>query len=353
MDTDQPTRGEMSFGDHLEELRRRLFIAAVVPLPLAIVLFFFADTIRNILVAPALTALQANGLPAQLQALGPAEVLTTNLKLSIITAIVFSTPWIIWQAWKFIEPGLFSHERRFVHFLIPGSIVLTISGLALLYWVMLPLMLRVLIAFGVPDPAVLTTLSPEDTSTRIEVAIEAGHPVIPILTEAPTNPAPGQVWVDSERRSLMIVMPTPGSTDGHYELGSIAVNREGTIAQEFRLAEYINFVLLLMLAISIAFQMPLAIVLLGWMGLAEREFLERNRRYALLLCAVLGAILTPADIVSMVLLFVPLYLLYELGIILLRIAPADRVAAGTMFKRTANAPRPDDDVDDVDNDDES
>ena len=333
----------MSFGDHLDELRRRLFMAMVVPLPLAIVLFFFADTIRNILVAPALVALKANGLPAHLQALGPAEVLTTNLKLSIITAIVFSAPWIVWQAWKFVEPGLYSHERRFVYFLIPGSILLTISGLALLNWVMLPLMLRVLISFGVPSPAILTTVAPEEVNSRIQATLEEGNSVIPFLTETPENPAPGEIWIDATSRSLMIVMPVPGATDGTYELGSIPLNREGTIAQEFRLAEYISFVLLLMLAISISFQMPLAIVLLGWMGVVERTFLERNRRYALLICAMLGAILTPADIVSMMLLFVPLYLLYELGIILLRIAPAQRVATGTIFRRNQDQTNSDDD----------
>ena len=74
------------------------------------------------------------------------------------------------------------------------------------------------------------------------------------------------------------------------------------------------------------------ILLLGWMGLAERKVLERNRRYALVACALLGAVLTPADVVSMLLLFVPLYLLYELGIILLRIAPANRVAEGSVVK---------------------
>ena len=332
MEQDTSSRGEMSFGDHLEELRSRVIIAIIVPLPLAILLFFFADKLREILIEPALVALEANGLPSHLQALGPAEVLTTNLKLSIIGAIVLSAPWILWQAWKFVEPGLYSHERRFVHFLIPGSFVLTLAGLALLYWVMLPLMLRVLISFGVPGPEPITTLDPTEAQSRITAKAEASEAVIPIYETTPEDPAPGEVWIDARTRSLMIVMPMPGAPDGSYEIGSIAVNREGTISQEFRLAEYINFVLILMLAIAIAFQMPLVILLLGWMGLAERRVLERNRRYALVACALLGAVLTPADVVSMLLLFIPLYLLYELGIILLRIAPAHRVAEGSVVK---------------------
>lgn len=142
----------MSFGDHLEELRHRLMLALVVPIPLMIILFPFSDDLRNALCAPVISALESSGLPAQLQAMNPAETLTTDLKLSIILALVLSCPWVLWQAWKFIEPGLYLNERRFIHLLIPGSAGLTLAGLGFLYFVMLPLMLQVLISFGVPGP---------------------------------------------------------------------------------------------------------------------------------------------------------------------------------------------------------
>jgi sec-independent protein translocase protein TatC len=320
--------GLMSFGDHLEELRRRLVLAIAVPLPLAILLFFVASTIRQILTEPALEAMKANGLPARMQALGPAEVLTTDLKLSLIGAIVLSAPWILWQAWKFIEPGLYREEKRFVHVLIPGSAILTITGLAFLYWVMLPLMLQVLIAFGVPGPG--DAFGIPDPGDRIATIVSEGAPVFPVLTEPPAQPAPGQVWIDAATRSLMVVVPVAEGGES-FEILSTPLSRAGTISQEFRLGEYIGFVLLMALAIVVAFQMPLVILLLGWIGLVERETLRRNRRYALLVCAVLGAVLTPAEVVSMVLLFVPLYVLYELGILLLAFAPADRVSSGTVL----------------------
>ena len=320
--------GVMSFGDHLEELRRRVVLCLVVPLPAAILLFIVAPDIRNLLTAPALIAMEANGLPARMQALGPAEVLTTDLKLSIIGALVITAPWIIWQGWKFIEPGLYRQEKRFVRFLVPGSALLTMAGIAFLYFVMLPLMLQVLISFGIPGPE--NAFGIPDPETRIEVTTAEGATVLPVLTDAPTDPAPGQAWVDPVTRSLMIVVPT--TADGtSYELLSTPLGREGTISQEFRLGEYIGFVLTLAIAITIAFQMPLVIVLMGWIGIAQRSFLTKNRRYALLICAVLGAILTPADIVSMVLLFIPLYLLYEFGILLLAIAPAEKVASGSLI----------------------
>jgi hypothetical protein len=199
---------------------------------------------------------------------------------------------------------------------------------------MLPLMLRVLISFGVPAPDPINAADMGQSSS--EVASDSkSFASVPITNTPPDDLQPGTLWIDADSRSLMIVMPVAGSDD-QYEIGSVAVNREGTISQEFRLAEYISFVLILMLAIAVAFQMPLVIVLLGWMGMADRRFLEKNRRYALFACAIMGAILTPADIVSMVLLFVPLYVLYELGILLLRIAPAERVAQGSILKGMIN-----------------
>jgi len=321
----------MSFGDHLEELRKRLILAAIVPLPLSVLLFFFAASIRSVLVMPALRAMEANGLPARLQALGPAEVLTTDLKLSFIGAAVISAPWLLWQAWKFVEPGLYNQEKRFVYFLIPGSAILTAAGLALLYWVMLPLMLQVLISFGVPGPA--DAFGIPDSGTRIVESSSEGFPVFPVLEQMPANPAPGQAWIEPTTRTLIVVVPTTGDASS-FELLSMPLSRAGTISQEFRLGEYIGFVLTLALAVTVAFQLPLVILLLGWAGIADRKFLTSNRRYAVLVCAVLGAILTPADVVSMVLLFIPLYLLYELGILLLLIAPADRVAGGKIVAST-------------------
>ena len=148
--------------------------------------------------------------------------------------------------------------------------------------------------------------------------------------EPPADPAPSQAWIEPVTRSLVVVVPVAGDGE-RYELLSMPLSRAGTIAQEFRLGEYIGFVLTLALAVTVAFQMPLVILLLGWAGIADRSFLKKNRRYAVLVCAVLGAILTPADVISMVLLFVPLYLLYELGILLLSLAPADRVAGGNVI----------------------
>ena len=95
----------MSFGDHLEELRKRLLLSLVVPLPVAIALFFISKTLVLVLMRPLVQVLESQNLPSQVQALSPPEVILVQLKLSVILAIVLSAPWILWQMWLFIRPG--------------------------------------------------------------------------------------------------------------------------------------------------------------------------------------------------------------------------------------------------------
>jgi sec-independent protein translocase protein TatC len=350
-------RSMMSFGDHLEELRRRLIFALIVPLPLMIALFPFADEIRGILTRPVFDALRSAGLPAQLQAMNPAETLATDLKLSIIFSLVLSGPWILWQGWKFIEPGLYNQERRFVHLLVPGSTLLTFAGLALLYFGMLPLMLRVLIAFGLPPDQPVYPIQDEQNSAMKEDVPAGSELEIPIRTTTPKNLSPGMVWLSPGEDALHVAVPM-GEGSNTVRILNIAMIPEGMVLQQYRLREYINFILILMVGIAIAFQMPLVILLLGWVGIIGTTLLEQNRRYALLGCGVVSAIITPADIVSMILMLVPLYALYELGIILLKLAPADRVAQGNVFKGAVEdvlgrfQSQKEDDNDDDDDDDD-
>ena len=88
-----------------------------------------------------------------------------------------------------------------------------------------------------------------------------------------------------------------------------------------------------MLGIAIAFQMPLVILLLGWLGLATPEWLKSKRKYALLICGVIAAVTTPADVISMIAMLIPLYALYELGIILVQFIPASAIAEGRIVRR--------------------
>lgn len=323
MPLDQPEQDHalMSFGDHLEELRRRLFLAALVPLPLAIGLFFVAPWIRAALTEPVLSALRSEGLPAQLQVMSPIESLAVDMKLSLIGAILVSLPWVLYQAWRFIAPGLYAHERRFAHFLVPLSSVLALAGLALMYFVILPLMLRGLIAMSGNTPTVV-----EVTAANTPIG-----PTIPLLAADPAAPAPGSTWINTSEHSVRMVVPL-GDDPTRAEVLSLPMVRPGTLMQVYHLSNYISLIIMLALGTALSFQVPVVTLLLGWMGLVNASLLRAWRKYAFFGALVVAAIVGPGDMLSLVLLLFPLYLLYELGIILLVFAPASRVARGAVTR---------------------
>jgi Sec-independent protein secretion pathway component TatC len=373
---DQPTDlGAMSFGDHLQELRSRVFRALVVPLPLAILLFFYAPDIRDILIRPLFAAQRANGQPEQVQALSPAETISTDMKLAIIAAIALSAPWILLQLWRFIEPGLYRHERRYVHFLVPLSGVLTVMGVALFYWVLLPFTLLFLVGFGASQPRTVSVPPPTTAETSVDGAAEGpgttppfstsptttspfgGVLNVPVLDEDPPQPKAGDVWISAKTQVLRVAVPlekispnalvqatsdlsaaitgTGSDPAGTLSILEVPLTVVGGIAQVYRLSEYISFTLMLLLGSVVAFQLPVAILLLGWVGLITPKFLREKRRWAILIMAIIAAVVTPPDVMSMVLLLGPLWALYEFGILLLVFVPAHKVAAGRVFSVAA------------------
>ena len=320
--TPTPERGVMTLGDHLDELRRRLMWGLVVPIPIAVLAFGWAEPIRDFLCKPAIEALQAHHLPAQLQVLSPIETLGTDLKLSLVTALVLGAPWIALQVWKFVEPGLYAHERRFVHLLVPLSAVLTVCGMLLLYLLIMPMMLQVLVGMGSQEPMRLPITAPGEQAPAL--------PDLPILDTPPASAQPGQMWLTPDRR-LQVAIP---GDDGSLEVLGVPLLQGGRLSQQFRLREYLDFTLDFALGITVAFQTPLVVLLLGWLGVLTPDRLGAFRRYALFLSAVVAAVVTPSgDPFSMALLAVPVYLLYELGILLLRVAPPVAVAQGEVFGR--------------------
>lgn len=339
-DRSLPPEYTMSFADHLDELRRRVLLALALPIPVSIITFLVSDTLIRWLVLPLSKAFQANGLPTRLQALSPPETLLTKIKLSLIAAVIISAPWILWQLWLFIRPGLYHREQRYVRFLIPGSAILTLAGVALMYFVMLPLMLQVLVAIGQSLDLGVRLTDEEAAASRIVSQMES----IPIRTAPPTDPVPGQAWIEHPGLDLYATISTD---DGPAKTILVPAHGGSLIDQEFRISTYMSFTLILFLGIVIAFQMPLAILLLGWVGLASPEWLATNRKYAFMVCAGVSAIITPADVISMIMMLVPLYGLYELGILLLHAAPASAVAEGTVFtawRRRSPEARPDKDA---------
>ena len=320
----------MTLGDHLDELRRRMIWALVLPVPVAVMAFAWAEPIRTFLCRPAVQALEAHNLPTQLQVLSPIETLGTDLKIALVTALVLGAPWILLQMWKFVEPGLYAHERRFVRLLLPMSAALTVSGLALLHFLLMPMMLEVLVSFGSEPPQRM------EAAPIAQVAAGPAVPTLPMLHEAPAHPAPGQAWLTPDHR-LAVAVP---DGEGMVQVLSVPLVQGSRLAQQFRLSEYLDFTLDFALGTAIAFQTPLIVLLLGWLGVLTPQALGQFRRYAIFLSVLVSAIVTPSgDPFSLALLAVPIYGLYELGILLLRAAPPAAVARGEVLSRIARAAR--------------
>jgi hypothetical protein len=191
---------------------------------------------------------------------------------------------------------------------------------------MLPLILRVLIAIG----ASMTGPAPQadDVDPRALSIIQTNPPMM-LLEAPPVNPQPGDVWVIWPELARFVAVD-----DGQGGVAVLNAPRlaPGKVMQDFRLSEYVSFALLFILATTIAFQMPLVVLVAGWVGLASVQWLRSRRKYALFICGIVSAVVTPsADVVSMLVLLVPLYGLYELGILLLALAPASVVAEGRIF----------------------
>ena len=322
----------MPLGDHIEDLRRRLIIGLLGLAPILILALVFGRDIIELMLVPLRESLRARGLPPVVQVTGPMETFGAYLRVSIAVAVVVGLPWLLYQAWKFAAPGLYAAERRFVYVLAPMSVGLTLAAVAFLYFVMMPIVLTFFIGFGqalgVPSPG------------RVDPPPGVTFPLIPTLPGDPSNPQPGQMWVNTLNQELRIavgslqaaevadpeeVLPAGEQPPKVRILGSPLALTAG-LSQQFRVSEYVKLMFQLTLAMAIAFQTPVVVLLLCWTGLIDPRRMGKHRKYAILVATLLGAVLTPADPLSMIALAVPLYLLYELGLLLARVLPAEKLA---------------------------
>lgn len=382
----------MPLGGHLDELRRCVIASLLGLIPIAVLAFIYGGELLDLIIAPARKALHEGGQSDPV-AIGPLEIFSAYMRVSILAAIVVGSPWILYQVWRFVSPGLYKHEKRFVYFLLPLSAILTASGVVFLFKVVLPLILGFLISFGmgIHRPTVATAPLPAGVTL----------PSIPVLAADPPAEViqPGNYWINTDLKKLRIAMPVqPGMMDDFLginqllgagseqgaaapqtapaqaseqaaqpaeqsigqprsqpasevagsepstptppttattsatpaprvavEVWSGALYRETGILQQYRISEVLSMMLTLILAFAGAFQAPLIVLLLGWAGLVDRAFLRTYRRHAMLACAIIAAAVMPGDPASMLAMALPLYLLYELGGILLWLFPARRI----------------------------
>lgn len=306
----------MSFGDHLEELRRRLMHAIIGIGPIFVVALIFGKELLGFLIKPVQAQLRAANLPASMQTTGVLELFGTYIHVSVIVTILVGSPWILFQLWKFVSPGLYRHERRFVYFLLPLSTVLTVVGVTFLYMFILPLLLSFFIGFG-SDVG-------RTTPTTVEPPAGMVFPKTPVVKGDPLHPAKGDFWVNTEMHEWRVCVEAPEGQEP--TIMGLPLTRGSGVNPHYRVTEYVSLFLTLCLAFAIAFQMPVVVLLLGWAGLIDRAFLAKYRKHAIMFCGVAAALLTPGDPMSMLLLAIPLYGLYELGGYLLKVFPAGRIA---------------------------
>ena len=234
--------------DHLEELRYRLIRSTWAVLIATVVCWAFSEQIFNIVRAPIAPFLDAGGLIFT----NPMDKFLAHVKVSLLSGVIIACPIWLYQAWMFVAPGLYSHERKYSMVFIGAGTTLFLCGVFFVYFLVLPMAFHFLLTFG-------------------------------------------------------------GTTDKPM----------------ITIKEYMSFFITMTLVFGAAFELPLVITILGALGIVDQKFLREKRRYAIVILAVLSAIITPPDILSMLMLLVPMYLLYELSIILV----------GTIVRRRAIADR--------------
>jgi Sec-independent protein secretion pathway component TatC len=200
--------------------------------------------------------------------------------------------------------------------------VLTATSIVFLYKLVMPLVVSFFLAFGTSIQGPPPTVAPLPEGVTL--------PSVPMLEADPPAPEPGRMWINLELRELRIAI---GGGDEEAVVLGMPLTRTSSIEQQYRVAEYVKMFLSMALGFALGFQTPVVILLLGWLGLIEPATLTKFRRQVVMVCLVVGAVLTPADPMSMLALAVPLYALFEFGGLMLRWLPASRVSRGFGRKR--------------------
>ena len=220
------------FLSHLIELRDRLLRVVMVVGAAFILLFPFAKKVYNWLAAPLVDQGQ------EMLIIGPVAPFLVPMKLTLLVAFLITLPYLFYQLWSFVAPGLYKHEKRLIYPLIASSIFLFYLGIIFVYYILLPMMFQIIPQFA-PDVA---TYSPD-------------------------------------------------------------------------IAQYLDFVMMMFIAFGFGFEMPIATILIISTGMTTAEDLKHKRPYVIVGAFIVGMLLTPPDVVSQIMLAVPMWLLFEVGLI--------------------------------------
>jgi sec-independent protein translocase protein TatC len=300
-----PEDFRMTIGEHLEDLRRRLFHALFGFALACAFTFLFGRQVTAIFCRPLLHELQRHNLPENIYTTELTEGFMTYIQISLISAGAIAAPWMVYQIWKFVAAGLYPKERKYVTKYVPVSLGLLVVGMLFLYFVVLPMILNFFLMFTLGYP---TSMS---KTTYIGPTLPMN---IPLLAGDPATMKPGDMWIDTIQGRIKIDVT---DADGHDQVRILPFSTEGQIQPWFTLSAYIDLVMQLLLIFGLAFQLPLVVMALVRFGIVEVATLRYYRRHVWLGLIVLAAVVVPGDVVTaMVALFVPMIGLFELGMVL-------------------------------------
>ena len=234
-------QGELTFGQHLQELRKRLLYSIIAVIAGTAIAFPFWEKVVVWLKRPAQALNNGEGIP--LIATQVTEAFTTSFRVSILAGLILAFPIVLYQVIRFVAPGLTSKEQGYLLAFLPAVLLVFLAGVAFGYLVLTPQALPFLLSFG------------------------------------------GEV-----------------------------------VQPQIRVSSYVDVMVRLLFWMGIVFETPLIMLLLARIGIANARRFSRFRRYWIVVAFVLGAVITPTvDPVNQALVAIPLLVLYEVGIVLVRV----------------------------------
>ena len=270
--------------EHLKELRQRLFVFVGVFFALTIGAFFLAKPIYLFLARPIIAVFERNGLPTVFIVTSPFEKFFADFTLALFVGFTLTLPVLLYQVWRFIAPGLYTNEKGAMRPFLVSSPLLYGVGIAFVYFV------------------VNLSRNASEFNTVLETfraASETFFAMNPAEVAKEEFIKAGEVY-RSALRDMAQLRP----------LDKVSID------PQTKIADYLRDSMRMLIGGGLGFQLPVALTLMVRSGLVSTDFLKRNRKFAILILFILSGVLTPPDIISQAMLGGPMYLLYEVAIII-------------------------------------